>query len=222
MPDRYFFVKDHEGHFLYVNRALLDRLHLSDLSEIQGTTDYDRYPVEIADELAASDRAIMESREGVVGKVEALLNEQGILDWYVTSKFPLLDGNGGVIGVVGMVRKYELTRMIGASEPELDAVVSYIRQHPQFPHRVAELAKRAHLSTRQLHRKFSSCFGMNVQEFINRSRVQASSADLLDTRDGISEIAARYGFCNHSAYTRMFHRLTGMTPLQFRRKYSKD
>ena len=63
---------------------------------------------------------------------------------------------------------------------------------------------------------------MNVQDFVNRSRIQASATDLLHGEDGIAAIATAYGFCNHAAYSRMFRSFTGMTPRQFRKLHKRD
>jgi AraC-like DNA-binding protein len=219
IPDAYVFVKDRDSRFVHVNQALLRRLGMKSLDEIVGTFDSDRYPAEVAAALVAGDQAVMASGRGFEGKIEALLTEDGILGWYVTNKYPLKDDGGDVIGVVGIVRPYAAKRRLGEVDPQLDKVVAYVRERPGFPHRVVELAKVAGLSPRQLHRRFREAFGMSVQDFVNRSRVQTSSGDLLKTDATIGTIALKYGFCNHAGYTRMFQNFTGLTPKEFRRRH---
>ena len=38
--------------------------------------------------------------------LELVFNSQGLPDWYLTNKYPLLNRNGDVIGVFGTVRPY--------------------------------------------------------------------------------------------------------------------
>ena len=62
--------------------------------------------------------------------------------------------------------------------------------HPtlEWQSRVEELARLSGVSPRQLHRKFREVFGMSVQEFLTKTRVQAASDALLG-RSGTGPMA---------------------------------
>lgn len=217
LPDTYFFVKNDRSEFIHVNRALLHRLGLTDLSQIIGTTDHDRYPRQIADQLVASDREMMKSGKGIVDHAEVLFDEAGRLEWYSTTKYPVTEQSGTALGVIGITRSYSGRN---PSQPSLSAaerVIETISSDPAASYRVASLAKEVGISERQLHRQFLQLVKMSPREFIVRSRIQASAADLRNTAESIASLADKYGFCDQSAFTRQFRSILGTTPGQYRR-----
>jgi AraC-like DNA-binding protein len=58
---------------------------------------------------------------------------------------------------------------------------------------------------------------MNPQDFILRTRIQASAADLRKTTESLADLATKYGFCDQSAYSRQFWKLIGTTPGEYRK-----
>lgn len=217
LPEAYFFVKNHRSEFVHVNRALLHRLGLTDLSQIIGTTDHDRYPKQIADQLVAGDNEMMASGKGLVDHAEVLFDEAGRLEWYSTTKYPVIRTSGEALGVVGITRSYSGRN---PSQPGLSAaerVIELISKNPAANHRVAALAKEVGISERQLHRQFLQLVKMSPREFIVRSRIQAAAADLRNTAEPIASLSDKYGFCDQSAFTRQFRSILGVTPGQYRR-----
>ena len=106
LPDTYFFIKDTDSRFLHGNRALLNRLGLKSVSEFAGTTDFDRYPDPVAEQLVAGDRAIMNRKEPLIDHPEVLYDHNGKLEWHASSKYPILDENNSPLGVVGITRPF--------------------------------------------------------------------------------------------------------------------
>jgi Bacterial regulatory helix-turn-helix proteins, AraC family. len=58
--------------------------------------------------------------------------------------------------------------------------------------------------------------GMNITDFINRKRIEESKYFLLHTDLSISTIASLFHFCNQSYYTRLFKKITGLTPRKYK------
>ena len=143
-----------------------------------------------------------------------------MLDWIITSKFPLRDATGKIIGLMGMFRSYEGSRKLLLPYSQISSVVEYIRSHHRDHISVTDLAKRAKLSPRQLNRKFNDAFGMSAQDFLTKTRIQTASDALLNTASSIAEIAEQFGFCDQSAFTQAFRKHTGITPLKFRKRYA--
>ncbi len=215
IPEVCFFVKDRQGRFVRVNRALLDRLGLQDESEIVGTTDRDRYPPEIAEQLLEGDQRVMETGEPLVNHVEVLLDGTGKLDWFSTTKLPLRSRQGKILGVVGIVRNHEGGRRLAASYSVVGEVVDCIRDDPAR-YRVADLAARVGVSARHLNRLFHDALGIDVQQFLIRTRIRASTVALRETDRSIAEIGDEFGFCDQSAFTKQFRKHTGVTPAAYR------
>jgi AraC-like DNA-binding protein len=218
LPDVHFFAKDREGRLIVASIGVLQRLGFAREEDIVGKLDTDFHPPRTACEIRADDERVMSTGTPMVDRVEALFTRSHAKDWYVTTKLPIYDTAGEVIGIMGFVRPYRRNDKSMPGAERLERVVSHIHHHHSKSISVAELARIAHLSVRQLHRLFHDVFGMSTENFIVRTRVQASSDDLLMTDKPLSEIAALHGFCDQSAFSRRFTEHTGETPLKFRQR----
>ena len=217
LKDVCFFIKDAQGRFIYANDALILRLRLKDRSEIIGTTDHDRYPDELADRFVKDDRKVMETGQALVNQVEVLFDDLGTLDWYSTTKSPLYDERGEVIGVMGIFRTYEGSKKMIASYSAVARSIEIVREESLIS--VTELARRSGVSERQLHRRFRDALGMSAQEFTLRNRIQGEAALLRETDEPIASIAVDFGFCDQSAFSKQFVKQLGSTPAVYRRRY---
>lgn len=220
LPGVYFFVKDRHSRMVCASQPFVEHLGAKSEAEIIGKTDDDFFPPHAADHFKRDDELVMATGRPLIGRVELWYNEQRVLDWFVTNKLPVRDTAGQIIGVMGIVRSYEGQRRTMQPMSLINSTVEFIREHHHERITVEELAQRAGLSPRQLHRKFREVFGLSVQDFLIKTRVQAASDALLHSDLGIAQIAADFGFCDQSAFTQLFRKHTGLTPLKFRRRYS--
>ena len=113
MPDAIYF-KDRSSRFLSINKALADLYGLDDPSLAFGKTDFDFYPKEQATEMMADERRIVLSGEPIVGKEEYETMSDGRQRWFSTTKLPLHDRRGGIVGTLGISR--EITAQKEAEE----------------------------------------------------------------------------------------------------------
>jgi AraC-like DNA-binding protein len=94
-----------------------------------------------------------------------------------------------------------------------------VRQHLGEPDLgPARLAAAHHISTRHLHRVFQQ-HGTSVAAFIRRHRLDRCRRDLADPAlraVPVHGIAARWGFPQPGAFTRLFRSATGLTPTEYR------
>lgn len=98
LPQRVFW-KDREGRFLGANRAALADI---DRADIRGLTDHDLgFPEEQAAFFQGVDRRVMESGVPETDIVEPQRRPDGSTAWLATSKVPLRDQAGRVVGLVG-------------------------------------------------------------------------------------------------------------------------
>lgn len=221
LPGVSFFVKDRQSRMICANRCFQEHLGVTSEADLIGKTDYDFFPPHAADHFVRDDQLVMTTGEPIIGRVELWYNEQRVLDWFVTNKLPVRDTRGAIIGVMGAVRSYEGQRRTLEPMSLIDSTISYIREHHQERLSVEELAEQAGLSPRQLHRKFQAVFGLSVQEFLIKTRIQAASDALLHSDQSIADVANRFGFCDQSAFTQLFRKHTGLTPLKFRQRYGR-
>ena len=67
-----------------------------------------------------------------------------------------------------------------------------------------------------LSRKFREISGMQYRDYLRYRRLAFALKDLRDSGDGILEIALRYGFSSHEAFTRAFKEAYHITPSEYR------
>lgn len=219
LPGVFYFAKDRESRLMSASKPILERLGVPDEESIVGTRDHDYFPPQIADSFVKDDQQVMTSGEPLVNRVEIWYNEQHLLDWFVTTKLPVFNKQGTVIGIMGVVQSYEGKKESFLPYSQINKAVDYIREHHSERIGVYDLAKKVGMSERQLHRKFREVFAMGVQEFLAKTRIQASCDALIHQDGTISEIAGDFGFCDQSAFTQQFRKHTGLTPLKYRQRY---
>ena len=103
VPD-YLFVKDTDCRFVVANKAVAADLGHGDPGVLIGKTDLDLHPVEIAQGFIANDRMVMQTGKPMLDHEEFVLLADGTRRWLSTSKLPLRDGDGAIIGLVGIAR----------------------------------------------------------------------------------------------------------------------
>ena len=103
VPDTIYF-KDVEGRFIRVNKAQATRFGLSDPAEAVGKTDFDFFTEEHARQAWDDERAVMETDHPVIAKEERETWDGGRVTWVSTTKLPLRDEDGSIVGTFGISR----------------------------------------------------------------------------------------------------------------------
>ena len=98
------YVKDAQGRFLLNNRAHTRQLGLERSEEVVGRTASDFFPEEMARGFHADDAEVMRSGKPIINRHELVGDENGPLRWLSTTKVPLRDAEGKIIGIVGIGR----------------------------------------------------------------------------------------------------------------------
>jgi PAS domain S-box-containing protein len=92
------FLKDINGHYLFINKRYEELFHVS-LEQIIGKTDYDVFPKERADAFIANDKKVIESQS--VLEVEEIVPHDDGLHTYIAVKFPLYNAKGEIYAICG-------------------------------------------------------------------------------------------------------------------------
>lgn len=222
LPDVFFFIKDAQGRFMRVNRALLDVLGLRDEARIVGATDYDYFPRDLADRYLAEDRRVMSLARPLTNQVWAVPDAEGTLRWYVASKSPLLDASGVAVGVAGAMRDAQGAGALVGPYQQMEPIIRRIMERYAQPIRVADLAQMVHLSVSQFNRRFRDLFHASPAQYIARVRINAACRLLTRTGLPLSEIAERTGFYDASHFGKRFKRSVGVTPDEYRRRHAVE
>ncbi len=103
IPDK-IYVKDVEGHFITCNQSVAVRMGKTDPDEITGKSDFDLLPHDLATRFHADEQEIIRSGRPLLNHEEPLDQTPGFPRWNLTTKVPLKDKNGEIIGIVGIGR----------------------------------------------------------------------------------------------------------------------
>jgi len=103
VPDNIYF-KDTHSRFLRISNAMARRFGLSDPAEAVGKTDFDFFTVEHAQQAWADEQKLMRTGQPVVGKEEKETWPDGHETWASSTKLPLYDREGRLIGSFGVSR----------------------------------------------------------------------------------------------------------------------
>jgi len=103
VPQRVFW-KDVTGVYLGANRRLLEEAGLERVEQIVGLTDHDMPWREFAQRYRDEDRQVIETGQPLLNVQQAIRQPDGIMRWLEVSKVPLRDGDGNVVGLLGVAR----------------------------------------------------------------------------------------------------------------------
>jgi sigma-B regulation protein RsbU (phosphoserine phosphatase) len=104
-PDQVYF-KDTQGRFLCASRAVATYMDVPNPDDLIGKSDFDFWSEETAKEAAADEKRIMETGVPMIGKIERLVHPDGRVTWDYTSKMPLKDSKGQIIGICGINKDF--------------------------------------------------------------------------------------------------------------------
>lgn len=78
------------------------------------------------------------------------------------------------------------------------------------------LADKLGYSEFYVSKKFKEISGMRLRDYLRYRKLAFALKDIRDTENGILDIALRYGFSSHEAFTRAFKEAYGITPSEYR------
>jgi PAS domain S-box-containing protein len=156
LPDRIYF-KDEESRFLRISRAVVEQFKVADQSQAIGKTDFDFFTAEHAQVALNDERLVMRTGEPIIGKVERETLPDGNVTWALTSKLPMRDKNGRVVGNFGISRDITAIKRIESELAEernllrslIDNLPDYIYvKDTQYRYAIDNIAHRKFLGAR--------------------------------------------------------------------------
>ena len=100
IPQRVFW-KDRNSFFLGCNKPLANDVGYADPADMIGKTDYDHSSAAIAEKFREDDRRVIETGIPKINFEEPQIRPDGSTSWLKTSKVPLRNSEGEIIGVLG-------------------------------------------------------------------------------------------------------------------------
>lgn len=127
--------------------------------------------------------------------------------------------------ILNIAENYSSKKTSSCPSKNLDRLkkaINYINEHMSEHISADDAAKSASLSKYYFLREFKALTGQTLVNFINNLRCEKARAMLAQDELSVSEIASLCGFDGASYFTRVFSASTGLTPIEYRRLYSRD
>ncbi|MDO3411855.1 AraC family transcriptional regulator [Saccharibacillus sp. CPCC 101409] len=100
---------------------------------------------------------------------------------------------------------------------KVSEVVRHINGHFAEPLELGGLARRFYISRSHLSRTFKEVTGFGFAEYINITRIKEAQRLLRETPYSVTRVSELSGFDNFSHFGKMFKRLSGLAPREYRK-----
>ena len=217
LRDIVFFIKDRQGRYVVVNKTLALRSGLADKNALIGKTPAEALGKELGVSYEKQDQAVLRTGDPIVNQLELHIYPNRSVGWCVTNKQAIHDDQGAVSGLAGVSQDLRAPDRHHKDFQSLQSIIEYTEDHLADPPDVRKLAAIAKMSPFQLDRRMRQAFGLSTGQWVLQQRLDLARKELLETDTPIAEIALMAGYRDQSAFTRQFHRATGLAPSAFRR-----
>lgn len=216
IPDTVFFVKNQRGEYTSVNATLVERCGYRVKADLVGRTTLEAFTPPFGERYHAQDRQVLETRVEIRGRLELHLYREQQPGWCLTHKVPLYAGEK-VVGLLGVSKDLHGPDQDDSVYPSLARAIEVLQGRFSEPLRVEELAHIAGLSRARFERHVKRIFGLTPGQLLAKTRLEAATRMLREkAAANIAEVAHNCGYSDHSAFTRHFKSVVGVTPTEFR------
>ena len=220
LPD-FIYAKDGQCRFLLANASVAR--HMGTTPEnLLGKTDFDFFPPDLAEAYSEDERRVMRSGEALINREEAGLDANGNAITILTTKVPLRDEQGRVVGILGIGRDItarvkveaeiraarEAAEAANRAKSDFLANMSHeIRTPMNGVLGMAELLLESRLEPQQRDcaetiRESGKALLTVINDILDFSKVEAGKLELesldMDVRSGVEEVARLLAIQTHA------------------------
>ncbi|MGN6554498.1 MAG: PAS domain-containing protein, partial [Verrucomicrobiota bacterium] len=204
LPETVFFLKDAEGRYRGVNQTLVNRCGLRGKGDLLNRRVHEVFPAKLAERYAAQDQQVLATGTPIIDRLELHWYERRRFGWCLTTKLPLRDEAGTIVGLFGISRDLRVPDDRKTIPASLAATLEYLETHFADAVSPTSLATHAGLSTVRFARLIKRIYQRTPHELITQTRLAAAARLLTETHRSVAEIALDCGFYDHSAFARAF------------------
>jgi AraC-like DNA-binding protein len=215
----FFWIKDSKGAYRWINMVMIVERGLRSRAEMIGKTDFDYFEAELANQYRLDDEYVL-AGNAIRGRIEEVVINH-VSSWYSTTKFPLRDRRGRVVGTAGLatpIRKP--SREAGHGSP-LVLAIQHMGRHFREPVKNAVLARICGMSPGNFQRRFRASYHCTPHTYLRELRVRMSCQDLVHSERSLAAIADEHGFADQSHFTKEFRKFMAETPRAYRARYQR-
>lgn len=168
IPDKVFF-KDRRSRFIAVSRSCVQNFGGATAAQIIGRTDFDFYAASHARPAYEDEQNVIRTGEPILNKIEREIWTDGRVTWALTSRLPLRNDEGTVIGTFGLSK--DITR-----QREMELALE--RAYKELVD-ASRLAGMAEVATGVLHNVGNVLNSLNVSASVIATGLRQSKAESL-------------------------------------------
>lgn len=216
LPDVVYFIKDAAGRYVRVNKTLAERCAGGDKTKLIGKRPEEVFPAALAASYVRQDEKVLRTGRPVEHQLELHIYPRHEAGWCLTTKHALKDGQGHIVGVIGLSRDLNAPGDKAAGFAGLAAALRHMQSRYSESLRIEDIAKKAGLSVYQFEQRVRRLFQMSPLQLLHKLRLDEATRLLRETDMPLADIAIETGWCDQSAFTRHFSRYVGLSPGKFR------
>jgi AraC-like DNA-binding protein len=165
---------------------------------------------------ATQDQTVLRTGRPIIDHLELHWYARRQPGWCLTTKLPVRDHHGHIVGLVGISRDLRAPGERETIPASLADTLDYLEANCDERISPSSLARRAGLPPVRFARLIKRIFRLTPNQLILQTRLALAARLLTETDRSIADIAVSCGFYDHSAMTRAFRSVTHLTPTQFR------
>lgn len=101
-------------------------------------------------------------------------------------------------------------------------ILTYLQDHYQEDLSLSFMAEQFHMSKEHFSRQFHQQIGKTFKDYLSSYRLYKAYDDVVNSQKTIQDIARIHGFFNVKSFIKIFCEIYHETPLQYRKKMSKQ
>jgi len=126
-----------------------------------------------------------------------------------------------ILAELSAQNRYTNTSEKQLKEQLYNDILDYISWHAQDNLRVSEIAYYFGYNEKYLTTFFKKYSGITLKQHILQTKMELAKSALSETNHSISQIAYSLGFSDGHNFSNAFHKVTGLSPSEYRASYNK-
>lgn len=210
-------LKDLNGQFVFTSDLFAQRFGFDAASKLVGLSDHDLAPPYLANRYIEDDQQVLQGNL-ITDQLELLAHNEKNASWFRTSKWPVYNLQGEIIGSYGVSKKIDLSDSQATPFHELNVPIEYIQKKYSESISVEKLAQACHASISTLERRFKKHLSKTPLQYIMEVRLDNARMMVFDSSTKMSNIAQETGFVDNSHFTRAYKKRFNISPSADRRQ----
>ncbi len=214
-------IKDREGKFVVANTLFSERFGFANGSQLVGLSDHHLAPDYLAKRYIDDDLQVLQGAV-ITNRLELIVSRDAGASWFRTSKWPIYNPRGEIIGTYGISKQLRPPRAHSTPIRELNMPIEYIQQNYSENISIAKLADACHVSVSTLERRFKKHLAKTPLQYLMEVRLDNARVMIFESTKSLANIAQETGFVDNSHFTRAYKRRFSVSPSEDRKLRRKE